>query len=146
MDRMQTRSSRSICFGDGTHPLARPRYSSLGKCSFCDALLIEQVLGKRRQVLHFRSQTSRPYSSYHRWGGATQAKEAWATFSWPFGPHVVADGNAGHAGKGETAYRAWRLAFGIWRSRRSLTTSYFSLLTAHNPITLPWQTVQRSLC
>ncbi len=36
--------------------------------------------------------------------------------SWPFGPHIVADGNAGTAGRGETAYRVWRLAFGVRRS------------------------------
>jgi len=54
-------SSRSIGFGNGTHPLARRGIRLSERAPFVMPFLIEQVLDKRRQVLHFRSQISRPY-------------------------------------------------------------------------------------
>jgi hypothetical protein len=53
-------SSRSIGFGDGTHPLARRGIRLSERAPFVMPFLIEQVLDKRRQVLHFRSQISAP--------------------------------------------------------------------------------------
>jgi hypothetical protein len=127
-------SSRSIGFGNGTHPLARRGIRLSERAPFVMPFLIEQVLDKRRQVLHFRSQISRPYRAITA-GAELPRLKAWVCFPGPSGRISSQTGTPIAPGEVKR-----RIGFGVRRSqrsgcsrrsRRSLPTSHFSLFTAH---------------